>query len=64
MQAKKPETRAKNDKVRQKHIDIIKSLYKQASALKMNSIEWVDIMVQIDKLERQLQIYDREMGYE
>ena len=64
MQAKKPTTRAKHDKVRQNHIEIINALYRHAETLKKCSDEWVGVMVKIDKLERQLQIYDKEMNYE
>ena len=64
MQAKKPETRAKHDKVRKQHIQIIQSLYASASLFKAGTDEWLSIMGTIDLMERQLQIYDREMGYE
>ena len=64
MPPKKPTTRAKHDKVRTEHIQLIYSNYASANMFQIGSPEWLSIMSYIEFLERQLQLYDKEMGYE
>ena len=61
---KKPQTRAKHDKTRERHIQMIYSLYASANMFEIGSKEWLEIMEHIERLEAKLKIYDKEMGYE
>lgn len=60
---KKPETRAKHDKVRAEHIEKIKELYCKATEYQSDMTVWWAIMNEIQLYELQLKIYDKEMGY-
>lgn len=55
--------RKRNDTARNEHIERIKNVNNLLNESVMGTESWIILMQDLIKLETQLSIYDREMGY-